>query len=464
MKPPGKGASPVRARALERLILSSRAPEMGREAPARQGAGDRRERAQGDRLVRGILRHLTLLDAYLGRPGLFDPAKTPERLRWILRIAAHEHIFQSHAPDYAIGQQAVALARETEGPRAGRFVNAVLRRLLAALPDSPQAVRADPYYSRLPPSTRWSIPSEIVSVYEEAFGAKSAHEVLESLSEREAPVWLRVNRLKTDSDELAGHLRGEGVETNPWPPLPEALCWVSGKLLPWETDAWEQGLCTVQDLGSMLAVEMLGVEPGQAVLDACAAPGGKTGYLWEKMRGRGRLVGLEVNPRRRTELIRGVERLFGPDHGIEIPDAGDLESFALTDRNARRSDRVLVDAPCLSLGLIGRHPEVRWQRRLRSVGAMAATQRRVLDHAACCARDGGRLLWVTCSPTRMENESVVEGWLDDHSEWRALDPLDQLPPVLLKYVQIDRHAVRTRPDLMACDGFAMILLERGKAS
>lgn len=464
MKHTGKGASPMRARALERLVLSSGAPEKGWEQPARQDTGDRRERAQCDRLVRGVLRRLTLLDAYLGRPGLFDPAKTPDRLRWILRIAAYEHIFQSHAPDYAIGQQAVALARETEGPRAGRFVNAVLRRLLASLPDSPQNLRADPYYSQLPASTRWSIPSEIVSVYEEAFGANVAHGVLETLSEREAPVWLRANRLKTDSDELVGRLRGEGVEANPWRPLPEALLWAGGEILPWETDAWKQGLFTVQDLGSMLAVELLGVEPGRAVLDACAAPGGKTGHLWEKMRRRGRLVGLEVNPRRRAELVRAMERLYGPDHGIEIPDDEDLESFSLTDRNAGRFDRVLVDAPCLSLGLIGRHPEVRWQRRLRSAEAMAATQRRVLDHAAHCARDGGRLLWVTCSPTRKENESVVEGWLADHAAWRTLDPRDRLPPDLLKYVQIDRHVVRTRPDLVACDSFAMILLERGEAS
>lgn len=447
--------SVARAAAWRQLI----APSAGRAAAAETDTEDatRRDRAQANRLVHGVLRNLRLIDAWLNRPRLFDPARTPMPLVWVLRLAVYEKIFQANVPDYAIGEQTVELARKAGGAPAGRFANAIMRRLLPTLPASYEAMKADPFWAELPPATRWSVPPEIVQALAAGYGF-DLEPLLQAMTEREGPVWLRVNTLKTTPEKLMAELAAAGVETAPYPSAPpEALLWSGSSALPWSADPWRRGELTVQDAGAMLAARLLAPEPGQAVADCCAAPGGKTGHLWELMRGRGRLVALEVSPERRRELCQAMTRLYGERHAIEIPDDNRLQ--------AQSFDRVLVDAPCQALGLIKRHPEIRWDGRLRQQAAMCATQAQVLESAARLVRPGGRLLWVTCSPTAAENEALVRPWLAAHPEWRALDPRPALPPQWADWTHWSDApgALRTRPDRLDCDAFAMILLERASA-
>lgn len=416
----------------------------------------RRDRAQANRLVHGVLRHLSLIDALLGRPPrLFDPAKTAAPLQWVLRLAVYEKIFQSNTPDYAIGEQTVELARQAGGAPAGRFANAVVRRLLPRLPGSPEALQSDPFVAALPPAIRWSVPPEIIAALAGGYGFDDISEMgplLEALTEREAPVWLRANTLKTTPEQLAAELAAEAVEAAPHPGAPpEALLWTAGSALPWATAPWRRGELTVQDAGAMLAAHILAPEPGMAVLDFCAAPGGKTGHLWELMQGRGRLVAHEISPERRHELRRTLVRLYGEGHAIEILDAAPAEPQSF--------DRVLIDAPCQALGLIKRHPEIRWDGRLRHQGAMRATQGQVLEAAARLVRPRGRLLWVTCSPTTAENEGIVAPFLSSNPGWSLIDPRPWLPASAAAWTDWNGSALRTRPDRHDCDGFAMILLQ-----
>jgi 16S rRNA (cytosine967-C5)-methyltransferase len=419
------------------------------------GSDARRDRALANRLARGVLRHRALLDALLHREKLFDPRKTPPALHWVLRLAAFEKIFQSGTPDYAIGAQAVELAREVAGERAARFVNAIVRRLVAALPESFDALRAGSFWAALPDEVRWSTPQPILQAFIDAYGAAAAREVVRALSETEAPVWLRVNRLRATPDAVQARLNEAGVAVEAAASLPEALRWRGGEALPWSTAPWARGELTVQDLGAMLAAPLLAPAPGSAVLDLCAAPGGKTGHLWEWMGGRGRLVALERDPDRRQLLGPLFSRLYGPDHGIEIPD---WEPFA--SRPEPVFDRVLIDAPCLALGLIRRHPEARWDDRLRHRARMESIQADLLDQGASFVRPGGRLLWATCSPTRFENETVLQSWLARHPNWHPRDPASLLGAAWVEGLQIEGPVVRTRPDRLDCDGFAYILIER----
>lgn len=443
-KSTGHGATPARVAALGflRRLGAADLPELDAALDA-----DPRERALGRRIVLGVARRLLLIDALIGRTGLIDPHKTPKPVRWVVRIAAFEKIFQSGAPDYAIGQQAVALARLAGGEPAGRFVNFVVRRLLPVLPESSEALAADPFVVGLPDDVRFSIPKPILEELAAGYGA-SAGAVAEALASAEPPVWVRVNTLKTSAEGLLQ----AGLAAEPGP-LPESLRWSGDARRPWETEAWARGELTVQDLGAMLAARLLAPAPGSRVADLCAAPGGKTGHLWEWMGGRGRLVACEVDAGRRRILSESLRRLHGASSGIEItgdPAAGD-----------GLFDRVLVDAPCQGLGLIARHPEIRWDGRLRRREPVLRTQRELLDQAAAWVAPGGRLLWATCSPTRAENEQVVGPWLAAHAGWRLVDPRPALDRVgALAWTQIDGDWVRTRPDRIACDGFAYGLIER----
>ena len=242
--------------------------------------------------------------------------------------------------------------------------------------------------------------------------------------------------------------------------LPEAFCWTGGEGRPWESRAWAGGKFTVQDLGAMAAARLLDPQPGQAVADLCAAPGGKTGHLWERMEGRGRLTACEADPDRRAEMRRTLERLYGVSHGIEVAEAAET----LVPEAGAAFDRVLVDAPCQALGLIRRHPEARWDNRIKHGEAIRATQSALLEVAGGLTAPGGRLLWVTCSPTRGENEEIVLPWLAAHLHWKLLDPEPCLNRLGMDWVQIDGSFIRTRPDRVCCDGFALALLERGTPS
>jgi 16S rRNA (cytosine967-C5)-methyltransferase len=206
----------------------------------------------------------------------------------------------------------------------------------------------------------------------------------------------------------------------------------------------------------MLAAPLLGADlRGLDVLDLCAAPGGKTGQLWEAMRGEGRLVALEIDPRRRETLRANLERLYAP-HAIEIPDLSSPDQFLARLPAQSCFDRILIDAPCLALGLIGRHPEVRWDGRLQGIEAAAARQNAILTAGARLARPGALLAWVTCSPTREENEGVLASFLAAHPTWRIVDP-----PPASPWLQATAGTLRTRPDQFPGDGFAMTLLRLG---
>lgn len=459
-KPGGQSATPARVAAWNclRRLGSADLPEIDKSLDA-----DPRARALGRRIVLGVARRLLLIDALIERTGLVDSRKTPKPVRWVVRIAAFEKIFQSGAPDYAIGQQAVALARVAGGEPAGRFVNFVVRRLLPALPDSAEALAADPFFASLPDNVRLSIPQAILDELATGYG-ESAAVAIEALASAETPVWLRVNTLKTTAATLieAGFSAAPG-------PLPESLRWTGEDAQPWKTEAWGRGELTVQDLGAMLAARLLDPAPASRVADLCAAPGGKTGHLWERMGGRGRLVAAEIDPERRKVLNESLERLYGvgrvcdpthaesrvadPTYRIEI--IGDL---AAGDGSF---DRVLVDAPCQALGLIARHPEIRWDERLRRREPLVRTQRALLDRAATWVAPGGRLLWATCSPTRAENEEILAPWLAGHSGWRMVDPRSILERIgVIEWTRIDSGWMRTRPDKIACDGFAYGLIER----
>lgn len=456
--PSSQKLSPARWAAWRRLRaqaggLTPEAQDVG--WPELQGL-ERRERAAAERLTRGVFQHRALLDALIRAcPGIHW-GRTAAKLRDVLRLAAYERIFQNQSPDYAIGAQSVALARRAAGQNASRFVNAAVHRLMENLPAGEAALKASAFFAEAPDHVRWSIPEATISLYKKAYGAGPSRDVTSALAETPPAVWLRVNTLKTTPDALAEMLTKEGCETEAIEGLPEALRWTGGERRPWETGPWERGWMTVQDIGAMLAARLLGVVPGQRILDFCAAPGGKTGHLWERMQGQGSLTAWEPSPQRRATMCEALRRLYGPDAPIAVPESPEDGAWG----EPGSYDRVLVDAPCLALGLIRRHPEIRWGGRERNPAQFAERQVDILGEAARWVRPGGRLLWVTCSPTVEENEDIALTWLRGAPGWRPVS-IHLLPGVIQpSWAAINKLCLRTRPDRLACDGFAMTLLER----
>lgn len=468
MNPPGRlrrGASRARVAALEALI--ERRPIVGAGDEAGPVSDSRttawRDRALAEQLRRGVLQNLTLLDYYLKREGEVRLGRTPPALRWVLRLAAYQRLFLRSVPPYAIGQEAVALARTVGGERGARFVNAVVRRMLGRLPVGERAIAEDLASQEtgpLDPSIRYSMPRAIIRALAEGYGEAAVPSLLQAFNEPRTPVWLRVNRLRAESATLIQRLADEGCRVERWEGLEGVLRWVPPSRAPWETEPWRRGELTVQDLGAMLGGWLLAPSPGDRVLDACAAPGGKTGQLWELMAGSGELVASEPDPARRQRLGQTLERLYGPNLPLRVAAPENLKRDRPDEVESHRFTHILLDVPCLGFGLLRRHPEARWDGRWRRVDSIVTRQKRILAEAAPRLAPGGRLLWMTCSPTRWENEEVAGEWVQRHPEFAWVDPTPRIPSAAREWTQIDGPFVRTRPDRAPVDGFALALIKR----
>lgn len=522
------GATPARMHALERLlrIADPRArradpfladpfqPDPAFDTPEADALPEdrppRRERDLAERIVRGTLQRRGTIDALLAAAATLDAKRTDPALLWILRIAIHSRLFLESVPDAVLVHQAVEMARAAlpRARSAPAFVNAVLRRALPTLPNGPAETRAllsGDAGRRLPPEARHSIPRAILEALADGYAERPGggpdlerHSAMfDAMNREETSVWLRVVRIRTTAERAIADLALEGVRVEPAPGFerdPEgalALRWIPAEAdpaatdakpgaesdpraappAPWRTAPWRRGELVVQDLAAMLPVILLDPRAGERVLDYCAAPGGKTGQAWEAMRGRGRLVALEVSPARR-EVLRETLRRIHPEALVEsgAPDAHDgREGIVVAEGEddpalAGRFDAVLVDAPCLALGLLRRHPEARWDGRLGGEREIVARQGAILRAAADRVAEGGRLAWATCSPTRDENEGVVLEFLSGNPGFRVVDPAPRLAGRAFPRTVVREGFVRTIPDELDGDGFCMVLLERAGRS
>jgi 16S rRNA (cytosine967-C5)-methyltransferase len=386
---------PTPARLLAFRILAEverRGPVLGDRLAGRDVlALDPRERAFVHELVLGTLRLRGLVDhalaAHLDRPlaGIQQPVLAA------LRLGAYQ-ILRLRVPDRAAVSESVELARSA-APRAAGFVNAVLRALGRAGPPAlPDAAR-DPVGWL---TTAGSLPRWLAERWHQRLGAETAVARARASCEP-PPVWFRANpRIPDALDQV----RASGVEVRP-APVPGA--WESSGPLP--AHLLERGVAYVQDVGSQM-VGLLAAAPGR-VLDACAAPGGKTTLVADAAGAATTVFAGEASLERARRLHALTLRWGSPNVRVVGADA---------ERPPFRApfDAVLLDAPCSGLGTIGRNPDIRWRARAEDLPRHARRQRAMLEALAPLVRRGGRLVYATCSSEPEENEQVLAGFLEAH--------------------------------------------------
>jgi 16S rRNA (cytosine967-C5)-methyltransferase len=301
--------------------------------------------------------------------------------------------------DYAAVAATVEATRALNRPRLSGLVNAVLRRwqreretLLAKLDAQPE--------------TRYAMPSWLVDTLSKDWPAR-ADDIFAD-SNREPPLMLRANRRRIARDALVEQLRAESyvVEAHPW--------LADGIVLPHSTDVtrmpgFAEGLFAVQDGAAQVAADVADISNGQRVLDACAAPGGKACHLLE--RADISLTALEFDAGRAQRIRQNLDRL-GLQANVQIGDAGDPSGWW----DGKSFDRILIDAPCSATGVMRRRPDVRLHRRASDIGPLVAQQQRILSALWPLLAPGGRLVYITCSLLRAENEAVIENFLASHSD------------------------------------------------
>jgi 16S rRNA (cytosine967-C5)-methyltransferase len=351
---------------------------------------DPRERAFAMQLAFGTVQRRLSLDYMierLARPvAELDPATVAA-----LRLGLYQLAYLDGGGVHAIVGESVELAKA--GPGGGhKLVNAVLRRAARELPRLPSDDRP------AGAAIAHSYPEWIVHLWWQAFGGDATRALLRRGNEA-AEVALRANALVTTRDALAGALP---VATTPaGDELPEGLV-VDGPFDAHGHELWRSGAYATQSRAAMLVARALDPQPGERVLDLCAAPGGKTTHLAALMgSSAGEIVAVERHAGRADALRRTCERMHATNVSVVV---GDAARFVVS---GEPFDRVLVDPPCSGLGTLQGHPDLRWRASPEAIEEMAVAQESILAAAAAALRPGGTLVYSTCTLSPRENEQVV---------------------------------------------------------
>jgi 16S rRNA (cytosine967-C5)-methyltransferase len=378
---------------------------------------DARDRALAMRLAYGAVQRRLTLDHLIAGLTEREPGKLDAPVLAALRLGLYELLYLRGAPDHAVVADAVELAK-TQGRSGHGLVNAVLRRaareggaLLDALTDDTPEHAA----------VKHSHPEWIARLWWHELGPDAARALLMTDNEP-GEVALRANTLVTDAPTLAARLQSGDppIATHFDPEIPEALV-LEGQFDVHGSALWREGAFLAQSRAAMLVARALSPEPGERVLDLCAAPGGKTTHLAALMQGRGEVLAVERNPARAGALARAAQRLRAGNVRIEVADA------ARPRPEGAVFDRVLVDPPCSGLGTLQARADLRWRVTPETIAEMARTQSAILDVGAQALRPGGVLVYSTCTISPIENESPIATFLDSHPDFALDDLAAELP-------------------------------------
>ena len=365
---------------------------------------DARDRALAADLSYGVCRWYRRLDALVS--GLLkSPFKPRDRdLRVLLMVGAYQLLF-SRVPPHATVSTAVDAVRKLGKPWASGLVNGVLRRLQREQATLTEIVDRDP-------AVRCALPDWLFESVRAAW--PDATESICAALQQRPPMTLRVDLTRISRSDYAKRLGAAGLAARPHAGIASALVLdaaVGVDRLP----GFEHGLVSVQDAGAQLAAPWLDLKPGQTVLDACAAPGGKTLHLLQAA-DRLRLTALDIDAARLERVAQNLDR--GGRHAELVAADATQPAGSWAERTY---DRMLLDAPCSATGVLRRHPDIRLLRRPGDIKELGARQDALLDALWPLLRPGGRLLYVTCSLLPAENADRVDAFLDRHPDMQALE-------------------------------------------
>jgi 16S rRNA (cytosine967-C5)-methyltransferase len=367
-------------------------------------------------IVYGVVRWQAALDWLIVRKTGGREQKIA--LQNLLRLGLYQIFWLDRIPDHAAVHETVELAKQRGfGPQAG-FVNAILRGYLREA-DETKKILAELKISN--PAIGFSHPQWLVEKWQKRFGAEKTSQLLE-WNNTPPKTFARVNTLKADADKLIEKWRDENVEYNfvrrDW--LEENLIFELKSHPPLNSLAsFRDGWFYIQDPSTLLAVRELDPQPGETILDLCAAPGGKTTFIAQLMNNEGKIVASDISEERLKLIRENCARL-----GVTC-----VETILSSTLNSQPStfNRVLVDAPCSNTGVMRRRVDLRWRISREEISRLQQTQLDLLKLAATKLNPGGVLIYSTCSLELEENSEVVKEFLREHKNFKLESERELLP-------------------------------------
>jgi len=393
-------------RALERELKGARMPP--------------RDRALATELAYGAIRQRRLLDGWITAQARVPAERQPPPLRWLLHVGLYQLLFSQRVPASAAVSTSVDLARRIGLERLAPAVNGILRGVARRRPQGAEPLEpwagltlpADPAASL---GLRHSLPAWLAEALLQWLPAAEA-EAFGRAVNGTPPLDLRVNACRRSRSEQMAAFAAAGVEALAVADAPQALTLPDRSGDPRELAGFQEGHWCVQDRHAQAVVPLLDPKPGQRILDACAAPGGKTTQIAEAVANNAEVWAVDRSAERLERLLANGERL---GHHCIHPLSADACELAETKPSWRGSfARILLDAPCSGLGTLARHADARWRTAPEGIPELVELQDRLLEGLAPLLAPAGRLVYATCTVHPQENQERIQAFLARHPAWR----------------------------------------------
>lgn len=385
-------------------------------------------------ITTGVIRNRTYLDYVVKINSRVKIKRIHKIILSILEMAIYQMYFLDKVPDYSIVDESVNLAKIYGNRGSISFTNGILRSI--SKKDAPQ-VKIEDSIDNL--STFYSHPKFYTEYFYNNYGEEFTKKLLKANNEM-PPFTIRVNTLKTSKSDLMSSLKELGFEIEETV-YDNALNILNPKGII-DTKYFDEGHFYVQDLGSILVASFLNPSENSSLLDLCAAPGGKTTHLAELMNNTGEIIACDKSLGKIKLIQENAKRL-----GVKIIETRVNDARVLNKEFIDKFDYVLVDAPCSGTGLYRKKPDIKWNKDLEDIKSLAEIQLEILDKAKDYVKDGGELLYSTCSLSKIENEDVVNKFLENNKNFK------------IKKLR-DREVLKLFPSTDGSDGFSISLMEK----
>jgi len=398
-------------------------------------------------IVYGTIQRKLTLDYYL-QSFLRPKQKMEPWVRMLLRMSIYQMVFLDRVPDHAIIHEAVEIAKQRGHKGIASFVNGVLRNVQRkGVPDTALIENAT---KRL--SIETSHPEWLVDRWVRLYGFEVTSDMcMANLAKK--PLSVRVQPLKISRENAMELLQEEGFKTSASTFSDQGIIIDQGNIL--KSKLFKEGYVTIQDQSSMLVAEMLQIQGGLKVLDACSAPGGKATHIAEKMQNQGEIRAHDLH-KKKIKLIDEKAATLGLTNIVASQaDARNLQKIYQEET----FDRILVDAPCSGLGVIRGKPDIKYNKTEKDIQHLAAIQLDILETVAPLLKKDGLLLYSTCTVDIEENEAVVKHFLKKHSDFQVDHTFfDELPSNIQESPGLTKNGIQLFPQTFQTDGFFLTRL------
>lgn len=379
---------------------------------------EKQERAFLTRLAEGTIEHMLEMDFIIDSFSKIKVKKMKPLIRNLLRMSVYQLKYMDSIPDAAVCNEAVKLAKKRGFGQLRGFVNGVLRSIARELdklqyPDE----KLEPIRFL---EVSYSVPAWMVEQWNKDYGYEQTKEICASFL-KERPITIRTNLTKTTPEGLKKRLAAEGVTVKEIKALPYAFEIEEFDYLQ-SLDSFQEGLFYVQDVSSMMVAETAEPKKNSYIIDVCAAPGGKSSHLAEKMEGTGRVEARDLTEYKVSLIEENIIR-----HGLQNMNAVQMDALQYDESSKEKADVLICDLPCSGLGVMGKKTDIRYKMTAEKQKDLVQLQREILSTVYSYVKPGGTMVYSTCTMHKQENEGNVAWFVKEHPEFEVISQKQMFP-------------------------------------